>query len=122
MRAFLQGECENASPLPSLTRCLLRFCALVADVHRTLLRGGWAGNPRPHLRLLYEAMPLAHIAHAFTTASGNAPTRVGDEVADAALARRLQEGQAPRPPAAPEPFDPCKPSLNGSSMARPAKK
>ena len=24
--------------------------ALVADVHRTLLRGGWAGDPRPHLR------------------------------------------------------------------------
>ena len=39
-------------------------CALVADAHRTLLRGGWAGNPRPHLRLLYEAAPLAHIAEA----------------------------------------------------------
>ena len=48
--------------------------------------------------------------------------RGSQEEADAALARRLQEGQAPRPPAAPAPFDPCKPSLNGSSMARPAKK
>ena len=47
--------------------------------------------------------------------------RGSQEEADAALARRLQEGQAPRP-AVPEPFDPCKPSLNGSSMARPAKK
>ena len=37
-------------------------CSLVADVHRTLLKGGWAGNPRPHLRLLYEAAPLACIA------------------------------------------------------------
>ena len=37
-------------------------CSLVADVHRTFLKGGWAGNPRPHLRLLYEAAPLAYIA------------------------------------------------------------
>ena len=47
--------------------------------------------------------------------------RGSQEETDAALARRLQEGQAPRP-AVTEPFDPCKPSLNGSSMARPAKK
>jgi len=40
------------------------ICSLCADVHRTLLKGGWAGNPRPHLRLLYEAAPLAHIAEA----------------------------------------------------------
>ena len=39
-------------------------CSLCADVHRTLIKGGWAGNPRPHLRLLYEAAPLAHIAEA----------------------------------------------------------
>lgn len=36
-------------------------CSLVADVHRTILYGGWAGNPRSHLRLLYEAAPLALI-------------------------------------------------------------
>ncbi|GAB5358887.1 hypothetical protein AAMO2058_000497500 [Amorphochlora amoebiformis] len=36
-------------------------CSLVADVHRTLLYGGWAGNPRPHLRLLFEAAPLSFI-------------------------------------------------------------
>ena len=52
-----------------------------------------------------------------------APRNAGaQEEADAALARRLQAGQAPRPSPEPEPFDPCKPSLNGSSMARPAKK
>merc|ERR1711924_320669 len=50
---------------PAGTKFSSRYvCALVADVHRTLLRGGWAGNPRPHLRLLYEAAPLAHIAEA----------------------------------------------------------
>ena len=37
-------------------------CSLVADFHRTLLYGGWAGNPRAHLRLLYEAAPLAFVA------------------------------------------------------------
>jgi fructose-1,6-bisphosphatase I len=36
-------------------------CSLVADVHRTVLYGGWAGNPRSHLRLLYEANPLSFI-------------------------------------------------------------
>eukprot|EP01041_Mallomonas_annulata_P010946 gene10946-22858_t len=37
-------------------------CSLVADVHRSLLYGGWAGNPRYHLRYLYEAAPLSFIA------------------------------------------------------------
>ena len=37
---------------------------MCADVHRTFIKGGWAGNPRPHLRLLYEAALLAHIAEA----------------------------------------------------------
>merc|ERR1711879_672102 len=50
---------------PSGTKFSARYvCALVADVHRTMLRGGWAGNPRPHLRLLYEAAPLAFVAEA----------------------------------------------------------
>ena len=39
-------------------------CSLCADLHRTLLQGGWAGNPRPHLRLLYEAAPLAFLMEA----------------------------------------------------------
>jgi Fructose-1-6-bisphosphatase, C-terminal domain len=33
----------------------------VADVHRTLCYGGWAANPRSHLRLVYEAAPLAFL-------------------------------------------------------------
>ena len=34
----------------------------MADFHRTLLYGGVAMNPRSHLRLLYEANPLAFVA------------------------------------------------------------
>ena len=34
-------------------------CSLVADIHRTLLYGGWAGNPRAHLRLLFESVAMA---------------------------------------------------------------
>ncbi len=50
---------------PSKTTFSSRYvCSLVADVHRTLIKGGWAGNPRPHLRLLYEAAPLAHVVEA----------------------------------------------------------
>ena len=45
-------------------------CSLVADLHRTLLYGGWAGNPRPHLRRVYECGPLAHL----TVAAGGAAT------------------------------------------------
>ena len=36
-------------------------CSMVADLHRTLLYGGWAANPRSHLRLLYEAKPLSFL-------------------------------------------------------------
>ncbi|WZN67288.1 fructose-1,6-bisphosphatase [Chloropicon roscoffensis] len=36
-------------------------CSLVADVHRTLLYGGLAMNPRSHLRLLYEGFPMAFV-------------------------------------------------------------
>ena len=36
--------------------------AQVADFHRTLVYGGVTMNPRAHLRLLYEANPLAFIA------------------------------------------------------------
>ncbi|CAI7760581.1 unnamed protein product [Closterium sp. NIES-54] len=38
------------------------ICSLVGDFHRTLLYGGVAMNPRSHLRLLYEANPLAFLA------------------------------------------------------------
>jgi len=37
------------------------ICSLVADLHRTLLYGGVAMNPRDHLRLVYEANPLSFI-------------------------------------------------------------
>ena len=33
----------------------------VADVHRTLIYGGFAANPRSHLRLVYEGAPLAFL-------------------------------------------------------------
>lgn len=33
----------------------------VADLHRTIVYGGWCGNPRSHLRLVYEAAPLAFL-------------------------------------------------------------
>ena len=50
---------------PSKTIYSARYiCSLCADIHRTFIKGGWAGNPRPHLRLLYEAAPLAHVAQA----------------------------------------------------------
>ena len=39
-------------------------CSLVADLHRTLLYGGWAGNPRSHLRRVYEAAPLSAVTEA----------------------------------------------------------
>ena len=49
-------------------------CSLVADFHRTLLQGGWAGNPRAHLRLVYEANPVAFLAE---EAGGSGSTGVG---------------------------------------------
>ena len=40
------------------------ICSLVGDCHRPLIYGGWAGNPRPHLRVAFEAAPLAFVARA----------------------------------------------------------
>ncbi|KAJ7968310.1 putative Fructose-1,6-bisphosphatase [Quillaja saponaria] len=37
------------------------ICSLVADLHRTLMYGGIAMNPRDHLRLVYEANPLSFL-------------------------------------------------------------
>lgn len=63
LRAWIHDAKRGSTP--SGTTFSARYvCSLVADVHRTLLKGGWAGNPRPHLRLLYEAAPLAHVAEA----------------------------------------------------------
>ena len=51
-------------------------CSLVADFHRTLLYGGWAGNPRSHLRLFYEAAPLAMLAEESGGAATNGKMRL----------------------------------------------
>jgi len=40
------------------------ICALTADFHRTIQEGGWCGNPRSHLRVVYECNPLAFVAKA----------------------------------------------------------
>ena len=53
-------------------------CSLVADFHRTLLQGGWAGNPRPHLRLVYEANPVAFLAEEAGGAGSTGAGRVLD--------------------------------------------
>jgi fructose-1,6-bisphosphatase I len=37
------------------------ICSLVADLHRTVLCGGLAMNPRSHLQLVYEANPLSYL-------------------------------------------------------------
>jgi len=49
-----KGQGENAKQYSARY-----ICSLVADLHRTLLYGGVAMNPRSHLRLVYEANPLA---------------------------------------------------------------
>ena len=40
------------------------ICALTADFHRTIQEGGWCGNPRDHLRVVYECNPLAFVVRA----------------------------------------------------------
>lgn len=35
--------------------------SLVGDLHRTVIYGGITINPRPHLRLMYEANPLSYL-------------------------------------------------------------
>jgi fructose-1,6-bisphosphatase I len=51
-------------------------CSLVADLHRTLLQGGWCGNPRSHLRLLYEGNPLAFLTEAAGGSASDGKRRV----------------------------------------------
>lgn len=62
-------------------------CSLVADLHRTLLYGGWAGNPRSHLRRVYEAAPLAAVTEAAGGAATDGVNRVLDVKPDALHAR-----------------------------------
>ncbi|GBF89532.1 hypothetical protein Rsub_02250 [Raphidocelis subcapitata] len=63
-------------------------CSLVADVHRTLLTGGWAGNPRPHLRLVYEGNPLAMLLEQAGGSGSDGKRRVLS-IAPSALHQRL---------------------------------
>ncbi|KAL7536075.1 hypothetical protein ACHAXR_006905 [Thalassiosira sp. AJA248-18] len=63
LRQWISDAKRGQTPSGSLYSARY-VCSLTADFHRTLLKGGWAGNPRPHLRLLYEAAPLAFIAEA----------------------------------------------------------
>ena len=63
--------------------------SLVADFHRTLLKGGvflyppTAKTPRGKLRLLYEANPLAFIAEQAHGAATNGPQRILELVPEA---------------------------------------
>lgn len=64
-------------------------CSLCADVHRTILKGGWAGNPRPHLRLLYEAAPLAFVMEAAGGLGSDGDQNLLDIVPSAGLHDRV---------------------------------
>lgn len=62
LQQWIHDAKRGLLPHNKVTKYSSRYvCSLVADVHRTLLKGGWAGNPRPHLRLLYEAIPMAFL-------------------------------------------------------------
>jgi len=62
-------------------------CSLVADVHFVLAHGGVAMNPRAHLRVLYEAAPLAMVVEQAGGAATDGVGRVLD-VRPAALHER----------------------------------
>ncbi|KAA8490815.1 Fructose-1,6-bisphosphatase, chloroplastic [Porphyridium purpureum] len=79
-----QGKGENAGKKYSARY----VCSLVADFHRTLYTGGWAGNPRSHLRLVYEANPLAFIAEQAHGRGSDGKRRIL-EIQPAALHQRL---------------------------------
>ncbi len=55
---------------------------LVADFHRTLLKGGiflYPSSPKPKLRLMYEAYPMAYVAEC---AGGLATDENGQDIKD----------------------------------------
>lgn len=52
------------------------ICSLVADLHRTLLYGGVAMNPRDHLRLVYEANPLSFLVEQAGGKGSNGKNRI----------------------------------------------
>ena len=63
-------------------------CSLVADLHRTLLYGGWAGNPRSHLRRVYEAAPLSAVTEAAGGRATDGASQSALDVAPEALHSR----------------------------------
>ncbi|KAJ4832801.1 hypothetical protein Tsubulata_944944 [Turnera subulata] len=52
------------------------ICSLVADLHRTLMYGGVAMNPRDHLRLVYEANPLSFLVEQAGGRGSDGKTRI----------------------------------------------
>lgn len=64
------------------------ICSLVGDLHRTLLYGGVAMNPRSHLRLVYEGAPLAFVTEQAGGRASDGKREIGDIVPDA-LHQRL---------------------------------
>jgi fructose-1,6-bisphosphatase I len=64
------------------------ICSLVGDFHRTLLYGGVAMNPRCHLRLVYEANPLALLAEQAGGRASDGKQRIRD-IAPSKLHQRL---------------------------------
>jgi fructose-1,6-bisphosphatase I len=54
------------------------ICSLIADVQYTLLHGGVAMNPRRHLRLVYEANPVALIVENAGGRASDGVTRILD--------------------------------------------
>lgn len=78
-----QGKGQN--PVKYSSRYV---CSLVADLHRTLLYGGWAANPRSHLRLVYEGNPLAFVTEQAGGKASDGKRRVMD-IAPEKLHQRL---------------------------------
>ncbi len=72
-RAFV-AKMKEIDPKRGKPRSLRYVGTLVADFHRTLINGGvflYPATPRPKLRLLYEAAPMAYLAE---QAGGKAST------------------------------------------------
>lgn len=60
---------------------LVYVCSLVSDAHYVFKHGGMACNPRSHLRLLYEAAPIALLvdeAGGYATDGSKLGTRIGE--------------------------------------------
>eukprot|EP00879_Flechtneria_rotunda_P016221 GHRR01016971.1.p1 GENE.GHRR01016971.1~~GHRR01016971.1.p1 ORF type:complete len:258 (+),score=65.75 GHRR01016971.1:1073-1846(+) len=64
------------------------ICSLVGDFHRTLMYGGICMNPRCHLRLVYEANPLALLCEQAGGAASDGQMRIR-EIIPVKLHQRL---------------------------------